>query len=102
MSIPEGSADGNGSQLGTGRDRRRDSEDVRSAGGSGTAASPGPVPDEAALIAELPDASAVALRLRAAGHPDTTIAVALGIPVQAVPVTVGIARAKLDALRREG
>ncbi|QAY59885.1 hypothetical protein ET475_07690 [Microbacterium protaetiae] len=54
-----------------------------------------------ALIAELPDASAVALRLRRSGHPDTTIAVALGIPMQAVPVTLSIAQAKLDALRRE-
>lgn len=102
MSMTTGSADGTGSQRGTGRDRRRDSEDAGSTGNSGTDASPGPVPDEAALIAELPDASAVALRLRHAGHPDTTIAVALGIPVQAVPVTVGIAQAKLDALRREG
>lgn len=59
------------------------------------------VSDDAALVAELPDASAVALRLRRAGHPDATIAVALGIPVQAVPVTLGIAQAKLDALRRD-
>ena len=87
-----------------GRDGRRAAQGGgRGAGDAGdpaTAAPSASAPD-AALIAELPAESAVALRLRRARHPDSTIAVALGIPVQAVPVTLKIAQGKLDALARE-
>lgn len=105
MSTQKGSADSTGSEPRTGRDGRNDPSDERSAGDSDTTASPGSVPaaaispEEDALIAELPHASAVALRLHSAGHPDATIAVALGIPALSVPVTLQIAQAKLDALR---
>lgn len=101
MPTSDGSAGGTDPEPRTGRDRRCDTRDGRSAGGPAVAASSGSVPDDAALIGDLPAASAVALRLRRAGHPDSTIAVALGIPAQAVPVTVGIAQAKLDALLRD-
>jgi len=104
MSVEDGGAARVGSERGTGRDGRRNAHDGgRGAGDAGdpaAAASSDSVPD-AALIAELPVESAVALRLHRAGHPDATIGVALGIPVQAVPVTLQIAHGKLDALARE-
>lgn len=64
----------------------------RGVGGPGGAAA------DAAHLAELPVGLAVALRLHDAGHADDVIAVALGIPVQSVPVTLRVARGKLAQL----
>jgi hypothetical protein len=54
--------------------------------------------DREHLINQLQESLAVALRLSDAGHPDETIACALGIPTQSVSVILRVATAKLDKL----
>ena len=58
--------------------------------------------DRRTALAELPDAHAVALRLRAAGAEDGVIAVALGIAVEAVGPLIDLAEAKLRRLLGDG
>jgi DNA-directed RNA polymerase specialized sigma24 family protein len=53
--------------------------------------------DRERALAELPVAYAVALRLRAAGADDQTIAAALGIDPAGVPALLEVAEAKLSA-----
>jgi len=55
-----------------------------------------------ALIQQLSEGFAVALRLRDAGASDETIAVALGTPVESVQATLRIAEAKLAELAAAG
>lgn len=57
--------------------------------------------DRARLVDQLQESLAVALRLSDAGHPDSTIACALGIPVQSVSVVLRVATAKLERLEEE-
>jgi DNA-directed RNA polymerase specialized sigma24 family protein len=54
--------------------------------------------DRASALDELPEAHAVALRLRDAGHDDQAIATALGIDLEAVEPLLRVAVAKLSAL----
>jgi hypothetical protein len=54
--------------------------------------------DDDRLFANLPDALAVALRLHRAGHPDTVVATALGIPIEGVDAVIEVAEAKLVRL----
>ena len=58
--------------------------------------------DRAELVDQLQESLAVALRLNDAGHPDSTIACALGLPVQSVSVVLRVATAKLAHLETEG
>jgi hypothetical protein len=53
--------------------------------------------DRDQALAELPMAHAVALRLRAAGADDQTIATALGIDAAGVPALLEVAEAKMSA-----
>ena len=53
--------------------------------------------DRDRVLAELPLAYAVALRLRAAGADDRAIAAALGIDPVGVPALLEVAEAKLSA-----
>ena len=52
-------------------------------------------------LLELATAHAVALRLRDAGADTASIALALGVPVEAVPRLLSIAESKLDTLLAE-
>lgn len=52
------------------------------------------------LLEQLPESLATALRLQAAGQPDSVISTALGIPVEGVPVLIEVAEAKLRQLER--
>jgi DNA-directed RNA polymerase specialized sigma24 family protein len=54
--------------------------------------------DRAAALDELPESHAVALRLRAAGHDNKAIAIALGIDLQSVDAFVRLAESKLRLL----
>jgi DNA-directed RNA polymerase specialized sigma24 family protein len=54
--------------------------------------------DRASALNELPEAHAVALRLRDAGHDDQAIATALGIELESVEPLLRLARAKLSDL----
>lgn len=58
-----------------------------------------PVEDER-VLGDLPEALAVALRLRRAGVADSVVATALGIPVEGVRALIEVAEAKLAHLRR--
>lgn len=57
--------------------------------------------DRTAALDELPEAHAVALRLRDAGHDNTMIATALGIEIESVGPLLRIAQAKLSRLFTE-
>ena len=54
--------------------------------------------DRAAALDELPETDAVALRLHAAGHPNTAIAAALGIDIESVELLLRLANTKLELL----
>jgi hypothetical protein len=56
--------------------------------------------DDERVLGDLPDALAVAVRLRRAGVVDTVVAIALGIPVEGVPALFEVADAKLAQLRQ--
>jgi DNA-directed RNA polymerase specialized sigma24 family protein len=57
--------------------------------------------DRAAALDELPETHAVALRLHAAGHPNTAIAAALGIDIESVEPLLRLANAKLKQLLKQ-
>jgi DNA-directed RNA polymerase specialized sigma24 family protein len=60
----------------------------------------GDIADDDPLIAQLPMAYAVALRLHAAGATAAVIAEALGTPVDTVPALLDVGRRKLEELHR--
>jgi hypothetical protein len=51
------------------------------------------------MVDDLPAMMAVALRLKWAGHDDSTIGTAVGIPIEGVASLVELAEAKLERLR---
>lgn len=58
--------------------------------------------DSESLLDQLPVAYAVVIRLTDAGHPDQTVADALGVPARSVHTLLSLARAKLAHLQAAG